>query len=139
ISGAAALNELGLAKDGGGVGGVLAMIPLGRETMFIGAEAPRNFERVLFKPQPREPMASARLTSSRLSAELPFRIVRLMLSLESNSQPREPMVATTSISSVPNCIPIPLCGRFWAKAWIFQFEFATASPTLPGPTLPGGS
>jgi len=84
------------------------MIPLGSETMFIGAEAPSNFATGLFKFHPRAPMAAARLASSRLSAEFPARAVKFMLSLESNSHPREPMDAITSITSGANCLP----GRF---------------------------
>jgi hypothetical protein len=105
ISGAAALNELELALGGGDVAGVSAMIPLGSETMFIGAAAPRTFAASLFIPQPRELMMAARGTSSRLSAEFPARAVRFMLSLESNSHPREPMAATTSIRSGPSRLP----------------------------------
>src|SRR5262249_5421938 len=99
ISGAAAFNELEPALGGGVVAGVSAMIPLGSETMFIGAAAPRTFAALLFNPQPRDLMMASRGTSSRLSAEFPARAVRLMLSLESNSHPREPMAATTSIKS----------------------------------------
>src|SRR5437899_5024493 len=91
ISGAVAFNELELARDGGGVAGVLAIIPLGSGMTFIGAEGPRNLATLLFKLHPREPMAAARLASSRLVAEFPVRTVRFMLSLESNSHPREPM------------------------------------------------
>jgi hypothetical protein len=108
ISGAAAFNALELALDGGGVAGVSAMIPLGSETTFIGGAAPRSFAALLallFNPQPREPMKTVRLTSSRLSAEFPARAVRFMLSLESNSHPREPMAATTSITSGTNRFP----------------------------------
>src|SRR5262249_14004189 len=65
----------------------------------------QDFYTSLFKPHPREPMKAARLTSSRLSAEFPARAVRVMLSLESNSQPREPMAATTSITSGTNRFP----------------------------------
>jgi len=102
ISGAAALNALELALGGGGVA---AMIPLGSETMFIGAAAPRTFAVSLFIPQPRELMMAARGTSSRLSSEFPARAVRFMLSLESNSHPREPMAATTSIRSGASRLP----------------------------------
>src|SRR5262245_66647802 len=116
ISGAAAFNELALALGGGGVAGVSAMIPLGSETTFIGAAAPRTFAASLFIPQPRELTMAARGASSRLSAEFPARAVRLMLSLESNSHPREPMAAITSINSGPNRLP----GYFGAKVWSFQ-------------------
>src|SRR5262249_6771277 len=108
ISGAVAFNELELARDGGGVAGVFGVIPLGSGTTFLGAEGPRKFPTLLFTPHPREPMTAAKLASSRLIAEFPARMVRFMLSLESNSHPREPMDAITSITSGPNV----LTGRF---------------------------
>src|SRR5262245_17595133 len=97
ISGAAAFNALEFANDGGGVAGVSATIALGSDTVFLGPAAHRNFTKLLFKPQPREPMKAISSMSSRVSAEFPLRAVRVMLSLESNSHPREPMAATTSI------------------------------------------
>src|SRR5215475_9447695 len=75
ISGAAAFNALELALGGGGAAGVSAMIPLGSETMFTGAAAPRTCAALLFMPQPCELMTAARGTSSRLSAEFPARAV----------------------------------------------------------------
>src|SRR5688572_3318686 len=106
ISGAAAFNAptpgpVSSMDDEDAAGGALAMIPLGSGTTVIGAGATSDPATLAFTPHPREPITAASPSSSRLRGELPFPTVRFMLSLESNNHPRDPMVATTSITSIP--------------------------------------